>query len=157
MLTCIHHMNLYEIQRFFGDIVLFTWQLYSKFSYFGDFIDDITGRISCHMTPLQLIIRVATCTGMYWMYWKKKVLGNVLENTYFSWHVLAMYGIFQDQTKYFLWILWGAHFSHITYISHISSHVFTKFSHVSHILMQFILLVSNNFFWTPGCKPEGSY
>ena len=46
MNKCILHINLYQIQRFFGDIVLFTWQLYSKFSYFGDFIDDVTGRIS---------------------------------------------------------------------------------------------------------------
>ena len=42
--------------------------------------------------------RVATCTGMYW---KKNVLGNVLENTYFSWHVLEMYWDFSRLDQIF--------------------------------------------------------
>ena len=76
------------------------------------------------------------------MYWNVlDVLGNVLENTYFSWHVLEMYwDFFWRLDQIFFMDTLGAHFSHITYISHISSHVFTKLSHVPHILMQFILL-----------------
>ena len=45
--------------------------------------------------------RVATCTGMYWMYWKKNVLWNVLENAYFSWHVLEMYWDFSSLDQIF--------------------------------------------------------
>ena len=82
--------------------------------------------------------RVATCTGMYWMYWEKKCTGKCTGK-----HILFMactgnvLGFFKIRPNIFY-----GYFGEP--ISPILPHVFTKFSRVSHILIQVILLVSES-------------
>ena len=53
---CIHHTNLYGVKCFLAILYYLHGNCNSKFSCFGDLIDDVTGRSNVHVTPLQLII-----------------------------------------------------------------------------------------------------